>query len=314
MVGGLLFVLLNTFRVLESTKMTIDAMREETIPLLREVKTSVEKTNREIDRVDVMLDNANSIVGRVEKLSGLVEEAASSPLVKIISIASGLRKGFSKAVEQGRSDSVIRRLFWISFGVGLGATTALIASRWTRKQAKRAAPATLAREAKGGLLDLTQARRRLGRRGSSRDGRARARAPRDVRARRRARLDSPAVNGSDIRETFLRFFEERGHTRVRSSSLLAAPESGLLLTGAGMEQFIPYFLGQAEPPFTRATSVQKCFRANDIENVGRDDAAPHVVRDARQLLVRGLLQGGVRARGRRARHARGTGSTPTACG
>jgi len=97
LVGGLLFVLLNTFRVLESTKMTIDAMREETIPLLREVKTSVEKTNREIDRVDVMLDNANSIVARVEKLSGLVEEAASSPLVKIISIASGLRKGFSKA-------------------------------------------------------------------------------------------------------------------------------------------------------------------------------------------------------------------------
>jgi uncharacterized protein YoxC len=97
LVGGLLFVLLNTFRVLESTKMTIDAMREETIPLLREVKTSVEKTNREIDRVDIMLDNANSIVARVEKLSGLVEEAASSPLVKIISVASGLRKGFSKA-------------------------------------------------------------------------------------------------------------------------------------------------------------------------------------------------------------------------
>ncbi|MEP6758086.1 MAG: alanine--tRNA ligase [Actinomycetota bacterium] len=79
------------------------------------------------------------------------------------------------------------------------------------------------------------------------------------------------MNGSDIRETFLRFFEERGHTRVRSSSLLAAPESGLLLTGAGMEQFIPYFLGQTAPPFSRATSVQKCFRANDIENVGRTD-------------------------------------------
>ena len=103
LVGGLLFVLLNTFRVLESTKMTIDAMREETIPLLREVKTSVEKTNREIDRVDIMLDNANSIVARVEKLSGLVEEAASSPLVKIISVASGLRKGFSKASRKGSS-------------------------------------------------------------------------------------------------------------------------------------------------------------------------------------------------------------------
>ena len=101
LVLGLLFVLLNTFRVLESTKMTIDAMREETIPLLREVKTSVEKTNREIDRVDVMLDNANAIVARVEKLSGLVEEAASSPLVKILSVAAGLRKGFSKASHKG---------------------------------------------------------------------------------------------------------------------------------------------------------------------------------------------------------------------
>ena len=51
---------------------------------------------------------------------------------------------------------MIRRLFWMAFGVGLGATTALIASRWTRKQAKRAAPATIAREAKGSLLDLSK--------------------------------------------------------------------------------------------------------------------------------------------------------------
>ena len=51
-------VLLNTFRVLESTKMTIDAMREETVPLLREVKGSVERANREIDRVDTMLISA----------------------------------------------------------------------------------------------------------------------------------------------------------------------------------------------------------------------------------------------------------------
>ena len=79
------------------------------------------------------------------------------------------------------------------------------------------------------------------------------------------------MDGARIRETFLAFFEERDHTRVRSSSLIAPPESGLLLTGAGMIQFIPYFLGQAEPPFRRATSVQKCFRAVDIENVGHTD-------------------------------------------
>jgi uncharacterized protein YoxC len=97
LVLGLLVVLLNTFRVLESTKMTIDSMREETVPLLREVKGSVERANRELDRVDTMLVSATDIVGRVEKFSGLVEEAASSPLVKAISFGAGLRKGVSKA-------------------------------------------------------------------------------------------------------------------------------------------------------------------------------------------------------------------------
>src|SRR3990172_3163063 len=70
-------VLLNTFRVLESTKMMIDSMREETIPLLREVKGSVERTNRELDRVDGMLESAGEIVGRGDRLSGLFQQAAS---------------------------------------------------------------------------------------------------------------------------------------------------------------------------------------------------------------------------------------------
>ena len=90
-------VLLNTFRVLESTKMTIDAFRQETVPLLREVTMSVEKANRELDRVDGMLVSANEILGRVEKLSGLAQEAASSPLVKVISFGAGLRKGVGRA-------------------------------------------------------------------------------------------------------------------------------------------------------------------------------------------------------------------------
>ncbi len=76
------------------------------------------------------------------------------------------------------------------------------------------------------------------------------------------------MEGREIRETFLRFFEERDHHRVPSSSLIPAPGSGLLLANAGMNQFIPYFLGHAPAPFPRATSVQKCFRAVDIENVG----------------------------------------------
>ena len=76
------------------------------------------------------------------------------------------------------------------------------------------------------------------------------------------------MQGAEIRERFLRFFEERGHTRVRSSSLIPPPETGLLLTNAGMNQFIPYFLGHAEPPYPRATSVQKSFRTTDIDLVG----------------------------------------------
>jgi hypothetical protein len=90
-------VLINTFRVLESTRMTIDAFRQETVPLLREVKTSVEKANREIDRVDTMLVSANDILGRVEKVTALAQEAASSPLVKVISFGAGLRKGVNRA-------------------------------------------------------------------------------------------------------------------------------------------------------------------------------------------------------------------------
>ncbi|MGZ5352935.1 MAG: alanine--tRNA ligase, partial [Actinomycetota bacterium] len=77
------------------------------------------------------------------------------------------------------------------------------------------------------------------------------------------------MEGRRIRETFLRFFEERDHRVVPSSSLIPPPESGLLLTNAGMNQFIPYFLGHAPAPFPRATTVQKCFRAVDIDLVGR---------------------------------------------
>ncbi len=89
-------VLLNTFRMLESTKLLIDGVREETVPLLTEVRNSVVKTNRELDRVDGMLESASEIVKRVEKVSGLVEQAASSPLVKVISFGAGVSKAVSK--------------------------------------------------------------------------------------------------------------------------------------------------------------------------------------------------------------------------
>ena len=100
LVLALCVVLIGTYNVLTSTKLTIDAMREETVPLLREIKTSVEKTNREIDRVDTMLESANSIVGRVDRLTGLVQEAVSNPLVKVIALGAGLRKGFKKKTDE----------------------------------------------------------------------------------------------------------------------------------------------------------------------------------------------------------------------
>jgi alanyl-tRNA synthetase len=79
------------------------------------------------------------------------------------------------------------------------------------------------------------------------------------------------MKANDIRREFLAFFEERGHRIVPSSSLIPPPETGLLLTTAGMVQFIPYFLGFQEPPYPRAASSQKSFRQNDIENVGHTD-------------------------------------------
>ena len=88
----LCFVLLNTYRVLEATRLTVDAMREETVPLLREVKGSVERTNGHLERVGGVLDSVGGIVGRVERFTALVEQAASSPIVKMISMGAGMKK------------------------------------------------------------------------------------------------------------------------------------------------------------------------------------------------------------------------------
>ena len=75
-------------------------------------------------------------------------------------------------------------------------------------------------------------------------------------------------SGAEIRAAFLDFYEQRGHRRMPSASLIP-DDPTVLLTIAGMLPFKPVFLGQQERPAARATSSQKCIRTNDIENVGR---------------------------------------------
>ena len=77
------------------------------------------------------------------------------------------------------------------------------------------------------------------------------------------------MTSDEIRERYLSFFEERGHQRIASASLVpSAHDPSALLTVAGMHPLKPYFLGQEAPPGPRLTSCQKVFRTVDIDNVG----------------------------------------------
>lgn len=81
------------------------------------------------------------------------------------------------------------------------------------------------------------------------------------------------MTSAEIRKSFLEFFASKGHTIVPSASLMPTSPN-LLFTNAGMNQFVPYFLGQERNPFKRAADTQKCIRAggkhNDLEDVGFD--------------------------------------------
>ena len=96
----LALVMVNVFRVLESTKLLIDGIRTETVPLLGEVKVTVQGVNRELDRVDGLLASAGNITKSVERLSSVVENTVSSPLIKVAAFGGGV----ARAVKRFRGD------------------------------------------------------------------------------------------------------------------------------------------------------------------------------------------------------------------
>jgi alanyl-tRNA synthetase len=88
-------------------------------------------------------------------------------------------------------------------------------------------------------------------------------------------MTSSFYSGAEIRQDFIDFFVEHGHTFVPSSSLVPGGDQTLLFTNAGMVQFKDVFLGTDKRPYSRATNSQKCMRVagkhNDLDDVGRDD-------------------------------------------
>lgn len=78
------------------------------------------------------------------------------------------------------------------------------------------------------------------------------------------------LTSTEIRARFLDFFASKGHYKMPSSSLIPRSDPTVLLTTAGMQQMIPFFLGRETPPALRLTSAQKCFRTTDIDKVGNE--------------------------------------------
>jgi len=85
------------------------------------------------------------------------------------------------------------------------------------------------------------------------------------------------MDANQLRRVFEQFFVERSHAVVPSSGLIPHHPTAPLFTNAGMNQFVPYFLGEEAAPYRRAASVQKCVRTGDIEIVGTKAMADAVI-------------------------------------
>ena len=76
------------------------------------------------------------------------------------------------------------------------------------------------------------------------------------------------MNANELRERYQKFFETRGHKRIRSAPLLPENDPTVLFTTAGMHPLVPFLLGEPHPLGRRLVDVQKCLRTDDIDEVG----------------------------------------------
>src|SRR5204862_5014196 len=138
-----------------------------------------------------------------------------------------------------------------------------VARSWTTRSGSGTAPAAAAAARPEGRAQ-SRCRRRIlfdGERGSRSTDR-------DPRFSLRER--EGAVDSQTIRERFIKFFEAKGHVRLPSAPLVLKDDPSVLFTSAGMQPLVPYFNGVKQPPAKRLVTIQKVFRATDIEEVGKD--------------------------------------------
>jgi len=89
-------VSLTLVRLLEATRMIIESVRQETVPLLSEVTTTVRSVNKELERVDGLMESAGRIAQSAERLSAIVEQTVSSPLIKVVAVGAGMSRAYRR--------------------------------------------------------------------------------------------------------------------------------------------------------------------------------------------------------------------------